>query len=126
MLCALTDYQTPSIPNTNIKKGENKMKKVNCVLFGMSIGFLLLAGSVWAVDYSTKTTEELNTLRGTMRYAPFEDRNAFVTEWQKRLHLMNPEERQKYSGRPQNAPADGKGNRYNEPAGYGYGRGRRR
>jgi len=102
------------------------MKKVNFRIFGMILGFLLLTGSVWAVDYSTKTTEELNAMRGTMRNAPVEEREAFMTEWQNRFQSMTPEERQKYMGRPQNAPADGKGYRHNAPSGNGHGKGRGR
>lgn len=88
----------------------------------------LLTATVWAVDYSNKTTEELNAMRGTMRNAPIEERNVFVAEWQKRLQLMTSEERQKYMGRPANAPADGKGYRNNAPGdrAFGFGLGRNR
>ena len=94
-------------------------------MFGMILGLLLMAGAAWCVDYSDKTTEEMNAMRGTMRSAPLEERKAFVAEWQKRLREMSPEERQKYLGRPANAPADGKGYRNNAPAGRGYGLGNR-
>ena len=81
------------------------------------IGLSLFAGPVWAIDYSAKTTEELNAVRGTMRNAPPIEREAFIAEWQKRLQVMTPEELQKYSTRPKDAPADGKGSRNNAPPG---------
>ena len=98
------------------------------LIIGMILSLSLLTGSLWAADYSSKTTEELNAMRGTMRNAPVEERNAFVAEWQKRLQVMTQEEQEKYMGRPTNAPADGKGYRNNAPGNRanGYGRGRKR
>ena len=90
------------------------------LIIGMILSLSLLTGSVWAADYSAKTVEELNALRGTMRNAPVEERQAFVAEWQKRFQLMTPEEQQKYMGRPANAPADGQGYRNNVPGSLGY------
>jgi len=69
----------------------------------------LLSFSALAADYSSMSTSELAALRGTMRDATSEDISAFRTEWQSRLQTMSPEERRTYSGRPENAPADGQG-----------------
>ena len=103
--------------------------KVKLSILFIILGLLLFAGPAWCIDYSAKTTEELNAMRGTMRTAPAEEREAFIAEWQKRLRAMTPEERLKYSSRPKDAPADGKGYRYNAPSGgkgLGRGIGRRR
>ena len=98
------------------------------LIIGIIFSLSLLTGSVWAADYSANTTEELNAMRGTMRNAPDVERKAFVGEWQNRLQVMTPEEREKYMGRPTNAPADGKGYRNNAPGErtLGFGRGRKR
>ncbi len=86
----------------------------------MFMALVLLAAlcpPAWAAtDYSSMTTEELSKLRGTMRNASQEERNAFREEWQKRMHEMTQEERDRYLGRP--APASSEG------TGMGQGRGR--
>jgi len=88
---------------------------------------LFLGGTVWATtDYSQYTTEELSKMRGTMRNASEEEREAFREEWQKRMQQMSPEERQKYVGPPANAPRDGQGYRYGQGKGRGHGRGCRK
>lgn len=63
----------------------------------------MFISSVYAVDYSTMSTEELAKMRGTMQNATVQERNAFQKEWQKRIQNMTQEERQKYLGRPDNA-----------------------
>ncbi len=60
-------------------------------------------------------------MRGTMKDASAEDRDAFRKERQNRQQSMTVEERQKYNGRSANAPADGSGSRKNTSEG-GYGR----
>lgn len=105
------------------------MKVTLSILLMSILGLSLFAGPVWAIDYSAKTTEELSAMRGTMRTAPPIEREAFIVEWQKRLQAMTPAELQKYSFRPKNALADGKGFRNNAPPdgkGLGRGAGRRR
>ncbi|HLE10944.1 MAG: hypothetical protein A2504_09155 [Bdellovibrionales bacterium RIFOXYD12_FULL_39_22] len=71
----------------------------------------LLSLSVMAVDYdySSKTVEELNAIRGTLRDATSEQRDAFRAEWQVRIAAMSAEDRAKYRGRPANAKMDGQG-----------------
>jgi Ca2+-binding EF-hand superfamily protein len=49
-----------------------------------------LALSLWAVDYSQMTTEQLIEMRGSV---PVEDRDAFRAEMQSRLQTMTTEER---------------------------------
>jgi len=98
---------------------------------------LLAAGMLsipaFAADYSAMSNEELSALRGTMRTATDQERDAFRQEWQKRVHAMTPEEAEIYRGRPANAAADGQGYRYSSSNttgsgscdGSGKGRGRR-
>jgi hypothetical protein len=64
---------------------------------------LILAAMVvspaWAVtDYSSMTTEELSQLRGTLRDATQEERDAFRAVWQERVRNMSTEEMQRYIG----------------------------
>jgi len=51
----------------------------------------LLATTVWSVDFSQMSTEELMAMRGTLSAA---DRPAFRAEMQKRMQSMSPEQRQ--------------------------------
>lgn len=84
----------------------------------------LAAASAIAADYSSYSTEDLANMRGTMQNATIEERNAFHTEWQKRLQSMSLEERQKYAGRPANAPqSSGSYGGYGRGQGRGCGRG---
>jgi hypothetical protein len=89
------------------------MKQTKIWLF-MAIS-CLAAASALAADYSGYSTGDLATMRGAMQNATIEERNAFRSEWQKRLQAMSLQERQQYTGRPANAPQNS--------AGYsGYGR----
>ncbi len=105
------------------------MKKVVIVILALS-GLVFLS-SAFARDFSKYTTEELASMRGTLGDASSEEREAFRAEWQRRLENMTPEERQQYTGRPENAecqPPDagtvqGRGKRKGG-GGYGQGMGR--
>lgn len=103
---------------------------IKIVIIALFLSFCILAGNAFAVDYSQYTTEELAEMRGTLQDASPEERDAFRTEWQKRLQNMSPAERQKYSGRPDNARSQegagrmqGSGNAQGR-GGYGNGAGR--
>ncbi len=94
------------------------------------LGFGLLSGNAFAEDYSQYTTEELAGMRGTLQDASEEERDDFRAEWQKRVQDMTPEERQEYTGRPENARSQpgagrmqGRGNAQDR-GGYGKGMGR--
>jgi hypothetical protein len=87
---------------------KKRMNRIGMALLGLS----LMATPVLAADYSSMTTEELSSLRGTMRNATQEEHSAFQQEWQSRMQQMTPDERQKYMGRPDNAPRDGSGMQY--------------
>ncbi len=90
-------------------------------------GLALTAVPAWAqIDYSSMTNEDLAAMRGTMRDATPEDRDAFRQEWQGRVQNMSPEERQQVTGRPSGAGGgDGYGYRSGggQRGGGGYGRG---
>ena len=60
------------------------MKKINILLSLLAAG-LLVGTSALAVDYSSYSTEELSAMRGTLRNASAEERNAFRQEWQSRM-----------------------------------------
>lgn len=96
-----------------------RMKSLSVI--GLVLVLMIGITPAWGVDFSTYTNEELASMRGTMRNATSEERTAFRGEWQERLQAMTPEERQQYSGRPANAPADGSGS----GQGRGMGRGGR-
>lgn len=53
----------------------------------------LLASSVFAVDYSTMSIDELSSLRGTV---PIEERAAFRDAFQTKMQTLTPEERSTY------------------------------
>jgi len=55
---------------------------------------ILASSMVFAVDYSTMSLTELQTLRGTVAEA---DKPAFQTEMQSRMSALTPEERQAVS-----------------------------
>jgi len=69
----------------------------------------LMSIQLFAADFSDKSLEELNAIRGTLRSASVQDRNDFRQEWQSRLNAMTPDERSKYMGPPANALRDGGG-----------------
>ncbi len=100
-----------------------KIKKAAMVIACMA----MIVTPVWAVtDYSTMTTEELSQIRGTLRDASQEEREAFQAEWQKRMKEMTQGERQQYTRRPENAPMDGSGLQQHNGQGHGWGHGRNR
>ncbi len=83
-----------------------ELKKITILLTCL----LMMTAPVWAgTDYSAMTTGELNQIRGTMRNASQEERNAFRAEWQKRMQEMTREERRNFMGRPENGQQDGTG-----------------
>ncbi|MBW2201247.1 MAG: hypothetical protein JRF71_10515 [Deltaproteobacteria bacterium] len=90
-------------------------------MIGLIFTLALVIIPAWGADFSTYTNAELESMRGTMKDASAEDRDAFRKERQNRQQSMTAEERQKYNGRSSNAPADGSGYRKNAPAdGSGY------
>ncbi len=66
----------------------------------MAAGVIGFNTAFAAADYSRYSDEELAKLRGTMRNAAPEERNAYHDEWQKRLREMGPDDRMQYMGRP--------------------------
>ncbi len=81
---------------------------------------------LFATDFSKYSTEELSNMRGTMQNATVEERNAFRTEWQKRIQNMSQEERQKYLGSPSSSGSQyGTGQKQGGGKGRGMGKGRK-
>lgn len=92
------------------------MKKM--ILTGM-----LMSASLFAVDFSQMTTEELNAMRGTVAV---EDRDAFRAEMQSRMQAMTTEERQAYIEQRQasgQSMGQGAGQGLRDGSGAGMGRG---
>jgi hypothetical protein len=87
---------------------KKRMNRIGMALIGLS----LIVTPVWAADYSSMTTEELSSLRGTMKNQSQEEHAAFQQEWQSRTQNMTPEERQQYKGKSASEPQDGFGNQY--------------
>jgi hypothetical protein len=86
-----------------------------------------MAASIsFAADYSLMSTQELQSMRGSI---PAEERDAFKAEMQSRVKNMSQEEkdsfRQSNSGGSKQGPKDGTGNMYKGSNGGGGG-GRRR
>jgi hypothetical protein len=84
-----------------ITKEVEKMKTI--LILTLALAVALSASIVLAADYSKYTTDELNSMRGTMQNVTQQERDAFRAEWQKRIQNMTQEERQKYAGKPENA-----------------------
>ena len=87
---------------------KKRMNKIGMALIGLS----LIVTPVWAADYSSMPTEELSSLRGTMKNQSQEEHAVFQQEWQSRTQNMTPEERQQYKGKSASGPQDGSGNQY--------------
>jgi len=97
----------------------------------------MVATPAWAVtDYSSMTTEELSQIRGTLRNATQEERDAFRSVWQQRVRNMSTEEMQRYIGPSsasraaaangtmrQGMAGQGRGMRAGGGGGQGHGRG---
>ncbi|MCK5110055.1 MAG: hypothetical protein KAQ94_00950 [Arcobacteraceae bacterium] len=58
------------------------------------MGIVLIATSLFAVDYTNMSVDELANLRGSV---PAEDRDAFRSAFQEKTQYMSPEERMAYS-----------------------------
>lgn len=111
---------------------ETAMKTKTTVIFTLTL-LSLTTVPAWGIDFSSLSTEELAAKRGTMMNATEEDRKAFRNEWQKRMREFTPEERARYQGRPDNAPAVNRGGAGRQslqdpsspsgPRGMGYGQG---
>jgi hypothetical protein len=73
------------------------------ILIILVLALAILSGNAFAEDYSHYTTEELANMRGILQDASQEERDAFKAEWLRRLQNMTSKEKQKYTGRPNNA-----------------------
>jgi len=88
----------------------------------MILAATLMSVSLFAVDYTQMTTEELNAMRGTVAV---EDRDAFRAEMQSRMQAMTVEERQAMSAQRQaSGQGMGQGQRLRDGSGAGMGGGK--
>jgi len=86
------------------------IKTITTVAIILAATLLLSGTQVGAeTDYGSMTTAELGSVRGTLRDASVDEREAFRSEWQTRMSSMTREERREYTGRPENALRDGSG-----------------
>ena len=83
----------------------------------MILAATLMSVSLFAVDYTQITTEELNTMRGTVAA---EDRDTFRAEMQSRMQAMTTEERQAFIAQRQaSGQGMGQGQRLRDGSGAG-------
>ena len=87
-----------------------RLYKIGMAIIGLS----LLATPALAADYSSMSTGELSSLRGTMRNTTEEEHSEFQKVWQSRVRQMTTEERQLYMGKPENRLQDGAGMQYSK------------
>ena len=117
-------------------QGARRLRMMSRIpLIIVMLAFAIVSTNAFGVDYSQYTTEELNNMRGTLEDASPEEREALRAEWQERLQGMTPEERQQYSGTPDDAQCQPDGGRmegrgkgkggggYGQDMGQGSGRG---
>lgn len=89
----------------------------------MILAGMLMSASLFAVDFSQMTTEELNAMRGTVAV---EDRDAFRAEMQSRIQAMTAEEREAFIAQRQasgQGMGQGNGQRLRDGSGTGTGGG---
>ncbi len=89
---------------------------------------IMAASLSFATDYSLMSTEQLQSMRGSV---PAEDRDAFKAEMQSRVKNMSQEERDAFRGSnskggSKQGPQDGTGNMYKGSKGSSSGGGGRR
>jgi hypothetical protein len=96
------------LANKKIKVVKKMIKKTLTAKIA-AIALLISSMPALAADYSSMSNDELSSMKGTMQNASAEEREAFKTEWQKRMQSMTPEERSTYSGRPEGASGTGSG-----------------
>lgn len=70
--------------------------------------FIALSIAAFAADYSSMSTSELQSLRGTI---PIEDRSAFQSAMQSKMATATPEERSAMK-QSKSGAANGSGNQY--------------
>ena len=83
----------------------------------MILATTLMSISLFAVDFTQMTTEELNEMRGTVAA---EDRDAFRAEMQSRMQAMTTEEREAFIAQRQaSGQSMGQGQRLRDGSGAG-------
>jgi len=84
-------------------------------------GMLALALPAFAADYSGYSAEELAAMRGNMRKATTQEREAFRNAWRDKTQSLSPEDRR--SLKATNSNRYGSGNKYGSGSGGGSKRG---
>jgi hypothetical protein len=84
---------------------------------------IVTVGSAFATDYSKYSTEELINLRGTMKDATDEEKEALRNEMQARIQNMSDEERQNFFEEIRSKRGSSQG--FHKGSGRGMGRGSR-
>jgi uncharacterized membrane protein YgcG len=80
-------------------------------------GMLMLALPAFAADYSGYSAEELAAMRGNMRNATTQEREAFRNAWRDKTQSPSPEDRRSLKATNSN---NGSGNRYGSGSGGGF------
>ncbi|WP_141674210.1 hypothetical protein [Dissulfuribacter thermophilus] len=88
------------------------------IKIGLILGSLMIATGVYAAsDYSNYSIDELANMRGTLKNATQEERNAFRAAWQEKIRALSPEERQAYTRGGQGSGPGRRGSSYNAGGG---------
>ena len=93
------------------------------ILAGLVIAMIVAVGSAFATDFRQYSTEELINLRGTMKDATDEEREAFRNEMRARVQNMSDEERQEFFEEMRSKRGSSEG--FRKGPGRGMGRGSR-
>lgn len=83
----------------------------------MILALVAASISVWAADFRSMSTEELQAMRGSV---PADEKAAFQSEMQSRLQSMSSEERQAATAsmkQSKSGPADGTGSQMRQGGG---------
>ncbi|MBN2807991.1 MAG: hypothetical protein JXR80_00670 [Deltaproteobacteria bacterium] len=89
-------------------------------LAGMILG-ILLSIPAGATDYQALSLEELNAMRGNMATASREDRDAFKSARQEKMHSLSPDDRLAYQTDSRQNRADSSGSALRTRDGSGSG-----
>jgi hypothetical protein len=82
--------------------------------------FLVAFSTGWTMDYGNMSNDELAELRGAILNAPEVERNAFQTEWEKRLRNMSEAEKERYSNLAETGLENGEEKKQPHIQGRGY------
>ncbi len=88
------------------------------IKIALIIGGLMMATGVYAAsDYSNYSIDELAKMKGSLKNATQEERNAFRSAWQEKIRSLSPGERQTYTRGGQGSGVGRRGSGYNTAGG---------